>query len=337
MNILKNYLMPSNKNAYIRHRFIDILLRDNDYVKTKDIIDKLYERHDILVGLTTINKDIRDMQLELHAPIKYSNKKKAYYYPEDVDDIFPSIELKDDELNALLFYTKTLAHYKDIGIFKEFTNAIDKVMDAVKIESSHQKASKRITIQPENFPKFQGSDLIPEIISGFDTNFKFIFDYKKHNSEEIKNHIVTPILLKEYDHLWYLIGKIEGKKFVTIFALDRILKFGLTDIEREEIPHFDSDKYFNHVFGISVPEGEVEEVVLEFDSWRGKYLISSPIHKSQQLVKEENGKLIFSFKVIPFHELHSKILSYGSSVKVLAPDSLRLRIQEILNETLKNY
>jgi hypothetical protein len=41
--------MPSNKNAYIRHRFIDSLLRDNDYVKTDEIIDKLYERHDIPV------------------------------------------------------------------------------------------------------------------------------------------------------------------------------------------------------------------------------------------------------------------------------------------------
>lgn len=329
--------MPSNKNAYVRHRFIDSLLRNNDYVKTNEIIDKLYERHDISVGTTTINKDIRDMRMELHAPIEYSNQEKAYYYPDDVDDIFPSIELKDDELNALLFYTKTLAHYKDIGIFKEFTNAIDKVLDAVKIEASQQKASKRIIIQPENFPKFQGSDLIPEIISGFDTNLKFQFKYLKHNSDEIKKHKVTPILLKEYDHLWYLIGKIEGKEYVTIFALDRIFNFMLTEIICEEIIDFDSDKYFNHAFGISVPEGEVEEVVLQFDSWRGKYLISSPIHKSQQLVKEENDKMIFTFKVIPFHELHSKILSYGSSVKVLQPESLRLNIQEILKITLNNY
>jgi len=329
--------MPSNKNAYIRHRFIDSLLRDNNHVKTDEIIDKLYERHDISVGSTTINKDIRDMQLELHAPIEYCNQKRAYYYPDDVDDIFPSIELKDDELNALLFYTKSIAHYKNIGIFKDFTNAIDKVIDAVKIEASQQKASNKISIQPENFPKFKGSDLIPEIIAGFDTNCKFNFKYKKHNSEEVKNHIITPILLKEYDHLWYLIGKIEGKEFVTIFALDRIFDFGLTGIRCEEILDFNAEKYFNHAFGISVPDGEVEEVVLEFDSWRGKYLISSPIHKTQQLVKKENDKLTFSFQLIPFHELHSKILSYGSSVKVLEPESLRLKIQEILHKTLENY
>lgn len=329
--------MPNNKSAYIRYRLIDSLLRNNDFVKTSLIIDKLYERHDISVANRTINKDINDMQMELHAPIEYSSQKKAYYYPDDVDDIFPAIELKDEELNALLFYTNNIANYKNIGIFKDFTNAIDKVIDAVKIEASQQRASNRIVIQPENFPKFQGSELIPEIISGYDTNFKFNFDYQKHNSEEIKNHTITPILLKEYDHLWYLIGKIEEKDFVTIFALDRILNFTLTEEKCEKITDFDSDKYFNHAFGISVPEGEVENVVLEFDAWRGKYLISSPIHKSQQLINEENDKLIFSFKVIPYHELHSKILSYGNSVRVLKPESLRLKIKEILNDALKNY
>jgi predicted DNA-binding transcriptional regulator YafY len=333
--------MPINKNAFTRYRVIDSTLRLHKFVKTKTLIEIFQDRYDLNVGATTINKDIRDMvndsRLGFYAPIEKCSKEKAYSYPDNVDEIFPGIELQEDELNALIFYTKTLSHYKDIGIFKNFTNAIDKVVDAVKIEESQKKTSNRITIQPENFPKFRGSNLIPEIISGFDTHFKFNFDYKKHNSEEVKNHTLTPILLKEYDHLWYLIGKIEGKSYVTIFALDRILNFKLTNFKCDEIIDFNAEKYFNHAFGIAVPEGDVENIVLEFDSWRGKYLISSPIHKSQQLLKEEKGKLIFTFKLIPFHELYSKILSYGSSVRVLEPESLRLKIKEILNNTLKNY
>lgn len=329
--------MPNNKNAYIRHRFIDSLLRNNDYVKTSFIIEKLYERHDISVGATTINKDLRDMELELHAPIEYCNKRKAYFYPEDIDEIFPAIELQDEELNALLFYTKTLLHYKNIGIFKDFTNAIDKVFDAVKIETSQRKTSHKIVIQPENFYKFKGSDLIPEIIAGFDSGFKFNFDYLKHTSEKSKNHTVTPILLKEFDHLWYLVAKIQGKEYITIFALDRINNFKITTSLKEDVQNFDPEDYFNHVFGISVPDGKIEDVVLEFDSWRGKYLLTSPIHKSQKLIEEKNGKMRFNLKIIPFHELHSKILSYGNAVKVISPDSLKLKIKCILQDTLNQY
>lgn len=333
--------MPINKNAYTRYRIIDATLRQNKYVKTKTLIEIFQDRYDLIVGATTINKDVRDMvndgRLGFYAPIKKCNKEKAYYYPDNVDEIFPSIELQKEELNALLFYTKTLSHYKDIGIFKDFTSAIDKVIDAVKIESSKRLTSNRIVLQPENFPEFHGSDLIPKIISGFDTDFKFNFDYKRHTSTTTKNHDVTPILLKEFDHLWYLVAKISKKDYVTIFALDRISNFKLTNQVKESVIDFDSEKYFNHVFGIAVPDGEVEEVILEFQSWRGRYLLSSPIHKSQKLLEEKKNTMLFSLKVIPFHELSSKILSYGDSVKVIAPESLRLEIQSILNKTLKNY
>lgn len=326
-----------SKGIYFRYRLIDRMLRDNQTVKTSSIIEKLYEKHDISVGETTIQRDIRNMITDLHAPIDYDKSSKAYYYPENVEELFPVINLHEVEINALKFYADSLIHYKEIGIFKDFTSAIDKVVDAVRIETSQMKTSKRIIIQPENFPKFQGSELIPTIISGFDSGFKFRFTYKRHTSDDEKNHCVTPILLKEFDHLWYLVAQIEKKEYITIFALDRISNFQLTTQKREIIKGFNSEKYFNYVFGIAVPEGEVEDVILEFDSWRGKYLLSAPIHKSQKFIEESNGKMIFSLKVIPFHELHSKILSYGDSVRVISPVSLQSEIQNIIKKTLKKY
>lgn len=326
-----------SKEIYFRYRLIDRLLRDYETVKTSLIVQKLLEKHDISVGSTTVQRDIRNMGVDLHAPIEYDKSAKAYYYPENVEEIFPAIDLHVDEINALKFYADSLTHYKEIGIFKDFTSAIDKIVDAVRIESSQLKTSERITILPENFPKFRGSDLIPTIIAGFDNKVKFRFTYKRHTSDNEKNHIVTPILLKEYDHLWYLVGKIDEKDFITIFALDRISDFELTTLKREFINGFDYEKYFNHAFGIAVPDREVENVVLEFESWRGNYLISAPIHKTQELISEGDGKMTFSIKVIPFHELHSKILSYGKSVKVISPLSLKEEIKNILQMTLNQY
>jgi len=330
--------MPINKNAYFRYRLIDHLLRINDFVKTKDIIEKLYDRHDISVGETTINKDIRDMQTDLHAPIDYCHRNKAYYYPENVEDIFPAIDLQPEEISALTFYAKTLQQYREFDVFKDFTNAIDKIVDAVKIKTSQSGIDNIILIQPENFPKFQGSELIPEIITGFDTKKKFTFDYQKHTSEIAKNHVVTPIMLKEFDHLWYLIAKRDGKDYITTFALDRISNFSISNDNCEDVSAFNADEYFNHSFGIAVlPEGKVEDVILEFEDWRGRYLLSSPIHKSQELLEEKNGKILLKIKVIPYHELYSKILSYGSHVRVLAPETLASEIKDVLQETIKKY
>ena len=329
--------MPVNKNAFIRYRVIDSLLRTKGFVKTSDIVEKLWDQHDLDVSPRTINKDIQALETDFLAPIEYDNSQKAYYYPENVAEIFPTLDLQIEEINALTFYAKTLQQYRDFDIFKDFTNAIDKIVDAVKIKSRQNEVTDRIKIQPENFPKFQGSDLIPEIISGFDSNKKFEFIYQKHNSKDSKQHIVTPILLKEYDHLWYLLAKREGKDYVTTFALDRITEFKITENKCEDVSTFNIDEYYNHAFGIAVPEGNVEDVLLEFVDWRGRYLISAPIHKSQEFVEEKDGKIILRIKVIPFHELHSKILSYGDNVRVLAPESLKLKIKELLQNTIEKY
>ena len=61
------------KNIQLRYRVIDRLLRDYDTVKTTMIIDKIFERHDISVGKTTIQKDLRNMMMDYHAPIEYDN------------------------------------------------------------------------------------------------------------------------------------------------------------------------------------------------------------------------------------------------------------------------
>lgn len=329
--------MPINKNAFIRYRVIDTLLRTKDFVKTSDIVEKLWNQHDLEVSPRTINKDIQALETDFSAPIEYDNSQKAYYYPENVAEIFPTLDLQEEEINALTFYAKTLQQYREFDIFKDFTNAIDKIVDAVKIKSSQKGVTDKIKIQPENFPKFQGSGLIPEIISGFDKNKKFQFNYQRHNSSTSKEHVVTPILLKEYDHLWYLLAKREGKDYVTTFALDRISNFIVSSSDCEDVSDFNSDKYYDHAFGIAVPEGDVEDVLLEFIDWRGRYLLSAPIHKSQEFVEERDDKIILRIKVIPFHELHSKILSYGDNVRVLSPDSLRIKIKELLQNSLEKY
>ena len=334
--------MPKTKDAFTRYRLIDSLLRRKSYVKTSEIVDRLYDKYEIGIGQTTINKDIRDMQssqgLGFYAPIKYSHSEKAYYYPDNVDEIIPAIELHQDELSALKFYTNILSHYKEFGLFKNFTSAIEKVVDAVKIQSTQKDVKSRILVVPENHPKFMGSELLPEIISGFDQSCKFQFEYEKHTKEPAKTHTVSPILLKEYDHLWYLAAKIDSRNFITIFALDRIRNFRVTNTPKDDTSDFNKDEYFQYTFGIAVPkEREVEQIVLEFDLWRGQYLKAAPIHHTQEVIAETDDKIRFSFKLIPFHELHNKILSYGSSVEVISPQSMRLEIKSILENTLKNY
>ena len=78
--------------------------------------------------------------------------------------------------------------------------------------------------------------------------------------------------------------------------------------------------------GLTRPDDAVPQVVeLWVDNSEYPYLKTKPIHKSQKLVREENGGKIISLHVIVNIELMMALLSYGDYVKVLAPPELRER------------
>ena len=92
------------------------------------------------------------------------------------------------------------------------------------------------------------------------------------------------------------------------------------------------------MIGVTIEEGEPEEIMIEVDASEYPYVESKPMHHSQQLVRyAENGNPIISLKVIPNFELRQAILGYGRRMTVLSPEHLRNRITEELKEILNNY
>ncbi len=324
------------KNIQLRYRVIDRLLRDYETVKTDVIIDKIFERHDISVGKTTIQKDIRNMIMDYHAPIEYDNSKKAYYYPENVDEIFPIIELIDEEINALLFYFKTISQYRDYPIFKEISKTTKKVIDSTNIPLEMKELFERDTLlETEKHPLIPGLGLITELLESIANQRVIEIQYKRHNKEP-KKHLIKPLLLKEDKLLWYLIGiNIKYDSFIT-FGLDRIISFNCTNEVFQKID-FKSEEYFKYSFGVTVTDEEPIEVVISFKSKQGHYLKTLPIHSTQEIVEENNQNLIIKVMVKPSYEFYSKILSYGSDAKIISPKSVVNRVVETLEIAKSQY
>jgi len=319
------------KNIQLRYRVIDRLLRDYETVKTNMIIDKIFERHDISVGKTTIQKDIRNMIMDYHAPIEYDNAKKAFYYPGNVDEIFPIIELIDEEINALLFYFKTITQYRDYPIFKEISKTTKKVIDSTNIPLEMKELFERDTlIETEKHPLIPGLGLITELLESIANQKVIEIQYKRHN-KETKKHLIKPLLLKEDKLLWYLIGiNIKYDSFIT-FGLDRIISFNCTDEVFGKID-FKSEEYFKYSFGVTVTDEEPVEVVISFNPTQGHYLKTLPIHNTQEIVDDCENNFIIKVMVKPSYEFYSKILSYGADATIISPKSV---IDKVI-DTLKN-
>ena len=125
---------------------------------------------------------------------------------------------------------------------------------------------------------------------------------------------------------------------ITNFALDRI-----QELQVEEsvafIPNMEIDfeHYFDDVFGVTIPPSDVEKikVVLQFSKKQYPYIVSKPLHHSQEIVDDEN--CILAVEVRPTYEFTQVILSFGKDVKVLEPEFYRQEILENLRRNLQNY
>ena len=144
--------------------------------------------------------------------------------------------------------------------------------------------------------------------------------------------------LKMFERRWYLIGCYGSLKEHRIYALDRISDCELQEDSYRRDPKFNLEDMFDGVYGIIVDEEmSVESIWLKVDPYQANYLRSLPLHSSQHELKRTEDYSIFSLRVRPTFDFKQKILSLGSTVEVLQPESLRNEILEELKATIQQY
>ena len=335
--------MSQIKNAQLRYRVIDRCLRNqfNPFPTKEDLRQACEEA---LYGSSngadicdsTIEKDLFAMRMDFDAPIKYSKRDKGYYY-ENEDYSIDKIPLSEDDVEAIKFATNTLMQFRDVGIFKQFGFAIDKIFDRVHIANNPLDESVENYVQFESHPDTAGSEMLPDLLKAIKEKRIVTFGYSSFISGKFKEREVLPLLLKEYRNRWYLISYVPKKKKIITFGLDRMTDLYVSGEHYLEPFDFDPDIYFKHSIGITANEEAPVEVVLKVDKVGSKYLQSQPLHKSQEMVKEGKNRDKFKLNVLISEELKRTILSYGSQIEVVKPASLRDDIQTTVQEMIENY
>ena len=100
---------------------------------------------------------------------------------------------------------------------------------------------------------------------------------------------------------------------------------------------FDIDDYFKDIIGVTVPgeDAEILDIKLKFDPDRFPYVVSKPLHHSQEIIDEK--ECIVGIHVKKNKELIQKIFSYMPQVEVLSPSSLREEIIDAIKRNLEKY
>ena len=333
--------MPINKNAFIRYQTLDKCFRNfSKRFYFEDLITAvnhaLFDASPETSGVQVrqLRDDIRFMKSEAgyDAPIDaIRDGKKAYYRYENKDFTINKSPLKDNELDQLKSALYLLQRFEGAPQF-EWLNQIGVMLE----DRFDMIKGKQPVVGFDSNIDYSGYEHISTIFNAITNEQALEIEYKPFEKNAL-TFLFHPHYLKQYNNRWFVFGRNEEFETDTWnVPLDRIMS-----IAEVNTPFVDSKidwvEFFEDFIGVTKPQnGVIEKVKLLFDKSQLPYIITKPLHLTQK-VKEENGDFYITIEVMINYELERLLLSFGSSLKIIEPIDLSIRIQEELNKSIGNY
>jgi predicted DNA-binding transcriptional regulator YafY len=260
------------------------------------------------------------------APIKFNRTKLGYEYTNPDFSIY-GVSLNSYDVNSINEAIEVISSIGGSRVSEKFTHAIEKVLSNVQELTSTEE--KRKIIQTDHISKGRGFEHFDLLYSACRDRVPLSFVHYSYSRREFKALIVHPVLLKEFNNHWYVIGFSEEHQELRTFGLDRVnapepIYKVFQDTSSDII-----DEYLNDVYGVyPLHDGKKENIILHASPMITNYFRAQKIHESQNVEMRDRGDAIITFELIPSMELVSLILSYGNQIRVLEPKILAKTVKE---------
>ncbi len=336
--------MPANKNALIRYKTIDNCLR-NRYRRwtLDDLVDAcseaLYDMEGIRKGVSvrTVQGDIQIMRsdkLGYNAPIEVYDHK--YYRYADSDYSIMDMPMSQNDYEVMQEAVDMLRQLEDFGQFSEMADVVSRLQDKLAISRNNRKP----IIHFDSVPDLKGIRLLNPLYNYIAHKQTLRIVYQSFSARQPSEYIICPYLLKEFRNRWFLFCSKASNLMMFNLALDRIQSVEPVDVPFRENPDFDPEHFFDDVIGVSKNIGGKPRTIKFWASReQSKYIKTKPIHRSQQLMKEnpEDGSCVFRIDVVFNIEMYSVFMSYGPGVRIIYPQSAVKYMRDKLREALDQY
>ena len=332
--------MPIVKNPGVRLRLIDECLQRRHKhwpaeLLFKTVGEKFLQETGRTFSKSQFNLDIRALKTDYQAPL-VNDKERGYHYTEPGFSIVKS-PLVSEDAAVLRQALATLRQFQGLGLSDELGDVVQRVEAHLQAQPDDDVAGQPV-IWFEQVPDYAGTPFLGPLYQAIRARQVLRLRYRAFGAAEAWEETVQPYLLKQYNHRWFLVGQGSGRPGISNYALDRIEGVAADETIPYQLPRADFAARFADVVGVSVPEGgALETVQLRFRAGRGQYVLTKPLHPSQQTDTITGDIVKISLRLVLNPELETLLLSFGDDVEVLAPLSLRARISERLKSATGQY
>lgn len=276
-----------------------------------------------------------ESELGFYAPIEYHAVMRGYYYTDEQYSI-SDISLSEEDMSAIRFAALTLEQFKDVPVFAGYENAIQKVIDRLRVAPEEEKGLSRFVLFEKEI-RATGSEYLGAVINAIRKQKALEIVYKKFGMAEEALYLIEPLVLKEYRNMWYVVANNVDKGKIATFGLDRISELKETEAAFHLPNGFDPEVYFANAVGITVNDTEPLHILIRFRQRWMDYLLAHPIHLSQQVKSVDESGFLVSIDVCVSSELMGLLLGFGDDAVVESPKILRDQMINTLKAGLSNY
>ncbi len=303
-------------------------LKKNQYPNRKSLVKTLKDAEDrgdeggYAVSTRTLARDIKTLQEECNAPIKWDSSAKGYYLTDrewnletPVKETDLSIFLLGLQL-ALDIIPEPLRSKINSDINSTLLNGGNKVeaLSEAMIDSFISNTGTKSTVDSEVFQKVFRAWQKCKVIS---------FTYKHQNGEETQQSF-EPHIISFFKGAWYIKGYEFKSRQVNCYAIQRV-----SDIQMIDTFDFKDKKLITKTKRDGLFETpRVKGIKLRCEASMAMALQEQQKARKYKMDYQEDGSVILTMKPEDENAVLRWVLSEGGKIEVLHPPKLRKKVAQ---------
>lgn len=313
--------LPGSRPPLERMLRIHQAIQSGSYPNARSLAEELE------VSAKSIHRDLEFMRDRLDLPLEFNRARLGYFYTEEVN-AFPTVQITEGELFALLVAEKALQQYRGTSFEKPLLSALRKMEqslpDTISLDLAEVERAISFRTRAEPILNLETFEVLAKATA---ERQQLELVYRKPGQQQTETRLVDPYHLANINGEWFLFAYDHLRKDLRTFVPARIKALRRTGKLFARPQTFSLERRLRGSFGVQSGAGSFE-VVLRFDREVADYVREKKWHESQQLRELKEGAVELRMKLSSLGEVERWVLGWGGHAMVCEPRELALSVQQ---------
>jgi len=287
------------------------------------------------VSAKSIHRDLEFMRDRLQLPLEFDRQHMGYIYTEEVN-AFPTVQITEGELFALLVAEKALEQYRGTSFEKPLMSAIRKMEqslpDTISLDFAEVERTISFRTRAEQILDLRVFEGLAKATA---SRRQIEIDYRKPGQPGPEKRVVDPYHLANINGEWFLFAFDHLRNDIRTFVPARIHSLRETGKSFVRRARFSLEERLRGSFGVRSGEGQFQ-VVLRFNREVTDYVREKKWHESQHLKDLKDGGVELRMNLSSLGEVERWVLGWGGNARVIQPPELVRAVKNAAQKILRS-